>query len=115
MRITTISLVALLLTTLGCSGIKFPGVHKVPVQQGNIIEQDMIDKLRPGMTKAQIQFVLGTPLITDSFNQQRWVCLYSMIDAQSDKTKKLLAVYFNDEDQLERLTGDYAPSDAELE
>tara|TARA_B110001450_G_scaffold248291_1_gene264298 strand:- start:4190 stop:4549 length:360 start_codon:yes stop_codon:yes gene_type:complete len=115
MRITTILLITLLSVMLGCSGIKFPGVHKIPIQQGNILEQEMIDKLRPGMTKSQVRFVLGTPLITDSFNQQRWIYLYSMIDARSEKSEKMLAVYFDESDELQRLSGDYTPSAAELQ
>ena len=53
-----------LVTMTACSGgrlFQFPGVYKISITQGNIITQDMIDQLRPGMTKRQVVFVMGTP------------------------------------------------------
>jgi outer membrane protein assembly factor BamE len=78
----------------GCTYFQFPGVHKVEVQQGNIITEDMVVALRVGMTKAQVRYVMGTPLIADTFNQDRWDYFYS--NQQGAKTKKLdnLTVYF---------------------
>jgi len=52
-------------------------VHKLDIQQGNVVTQEMVDKLRPGMTRAQVRYVLGTPLVTDSFHQDRWDYFYS--------------------------------------
>lgn len=78
----------------GCAYFQFPGVHKVEVQQGNIITEDMVSALRVGMTKSQVRYVMGTPLIADTFNQNRWDYFYS--NQQGAKTKKLdnLTVYF---------------------
>ena len=60
------------------------------------------------MTKSQAQFVLGTPLIVDSFNQNQWTYFYSLTNENSKKiNKKTLVLYFDDKDQLQRLTGDY--------
>ena len=53
MRLVLLCLISLSLLSTGCSWVKFPGVHKVDVQQGNIVDQEMIDKLRPGMTKSR--------------------------------------------------------------
>ena len=61
MRLAFISLIICSLFATGCSWVKFPGVRKVEIQQGNIVDQEMIDKLRPGMTQSPVQFVLGTP------------------------------------------------------
>ena len=91
----------------GCSFVSFPSVHKIPIQQGNIVEQEMINKLLPGMTKSQAQFVLGTPLIVDSFNQNQWTYFYSLTDDNSKQNKKILVLFFDDKDQLQRLTSDY--------
>jgi len=60
-----VSLLLLLLSLTGCGSIGFPGVYKLTIQQGNIVSQEMIDKLKPGMTRAQIQFVLGNPVLAD--------------------------------------------------
>ncbi|MCR6651962.1 MAG: outer membrane protein assembly factor BamE [Cellvibrionaceae bacterium] len=63
----------LVLATLGlllnaCSYLKFPGVYRIAVQQGNIIDQKKVDQLKVGMNKRQVQFVMGSPLLTDAFS-----------------------------------------------
>jgi len=55
----------------------FPGVYKLDIPQGNILEKEKIDQIKTGMTKRQVRYVLGTPLIIDSFNQDRWDYYYS--------------------------------------
>lgn len=112
MRIAFISLIFSSVVLSGCSWFSFPGVHKVPVQQGNIIDQEMIDKLRPGMTKSQVRFVLGTPLVVDTFNQSRWDYFFSRVDSRGEKTQEQLTVYFDEESKLQRISGDYLPSSA---
>ncbi len=87
----------------------FPGVHQVPVQQGNIVTQEMVDELRPGMTKNQVRFVLGGPLAVDPFNQDRWDYFYSMTDSDGNQEREKLTVFF-EENSLVRIEGDYAPS-----
>lgn len=57
--LTSLTLVGLL-ALAGCS---FPGVYKIDIQQGNVVTQDMIDQLRPGMTRRQVRFIMGNPLI----------------------------------------------------
>jgi len=99
----------------GCSWLKFPGVHKVDIQQGNIVDQEMIDKLRPGMSMAQVQFVLGTPLVIDTFNQKRWDYFYSRISSAGIKLEERVTIYFDAEGNLTRMTGDYLPSSATTE
>ena len=115
MRIVFISLLFISLFSTGCSWIKFPGVHKVNVQQGNIIDQEMIDKLRPGMSKAQVRYVLGTPLIVDSFNQKRWDYFFYRVDSQGKRTQEQTSIYFDADDNLLRITGDYLPTGANEE
>ena len=57
----------------GCStpDINLPKIYTVEIQQGNEIDSQMLLKLKPGMTKAQVKFILGTPLIADSFHKNR--------------------------------------------
>ena len=52
------------------------GVYKLDVNQGNYLSQDMVDKLKVGMTKPQVRTVLGTPLLTPIFRDNRWDYLY---------------------------------------
>jgi outer membrane protein assembly factor BamE len=112
MRIVLICLISFTLLAGGCSWIKFPGVHKVAIQQGNIVDQEMIDKLLPGMTKSQVRFVLGTPLVTDTFNQTRWDYFYSRKSPAGKETQEQVTIFFDQDDKLERMSGDYMPTPA---
>lgn len=81
-------------------------VYKTEIQQGNVITQEMVDKLKPGMTKSQVRFVLGTPLITDPFHPERWdyIYLYKKNVTAPAETRPF-AVFF-DGDVLTRVEGD---------
>ena len=112
MRIVLFFLISFSLLSTGCSWIKFPGVHKVDIQQGNIVDQEMIDKLRMGMTKSQVRFVLGTPLVVDTFNQSRWDYYYNRVTSRGRETQEQVTVFFDAEGKLERISGDYLPTTA---
>ncbi len=94
----------------GCGSVSsfvFPGVYRISVPQGNIITQEMVDQLRPGLTKRQVTFILGTPLIRDTFDQDRWDYLYSYQPGGGERVQEKLTVYFEN-DALVRLDGDFA-------
>lgn len=95
-----------LLALAGCS---FPGVHKVDIQQGNVVTQDMIDQLRPGMTRRQVRFIMGNPLITDTFHANRWDYLYSIQPGGAQRQQERVSLVFDANDQLSGLTGDFMP------
>jgi outer membrane protein assembly factor BamE len=80
-----------------------------------MVDQEMIDKLRPGMSMAQVQFVLGTPLVIDTFNQKRWDYFYSRNSSAGIQTEERVTIYFDAEGNLTRMTGDYLPSSANTE
>lgn len=92
-----------------CSGNSFlsylPEPYKVSIQQGNVITQEMVEKLKPGMTKAQVRFVLGTPPITDIFHADRWDYVYTVKDGRKLKEERKLALFF-EKDLLARVSGD---------
>ncbi|POZ60903.1 outer membrane protein assembly factor BamE [Chromobacterium alticapitis] len=98
---------AAVIAVSGCSSLNpLDWTHKVQVQQGNYVTADAVAKLKPGMTRSQVRFLLGTPLLTDAFHANRWDYKYSdakggKLDSNSDK---LLTVYFNG-DTLERVEG----------
>ena len=96
----------------GCSQLQFPGVHKFDIQQGNIITQEMVDQLKPGMTKSQVRFVMGTPLVADSFNQDRWDYFYDIKKADGSQLREQVTILFDEEQKLVGLTGDYLPGSA---
>ncbi|WP_444929743.1 outer membrane protein assembly factor BamE [Microbulbifer sp. SSSA002] len=103
--------IAFLCALLGaCTLVKFPGVHRIEVQQGNIITQEMVDQLKPGMTRRQVQFVLGTPLLEDTYNPNRWDYVNRLRDKKGNITQKTFSVYF-DEDALVATSGDWQPAE----
>lgn len=103
----------LLLATAACS-FSLPRVHKVTVQQGNVITQEMIDRLKPGMTRSQVAFVMGEPVVRNSFDDDRWDYIYSLQIPGYYNERKRVSVYFED-GVLAYFTGDYAPTSAKEE
>ena len=88
---------AMQLCLTGCGNFTlFPGAHKIAIQQGNMIEPDMVYQLKPGMTKAQVRFVLGTPLIADTFDQDSWDYYYSRTGGDGQPIYEKFSVYFED-------------------
>ena len=88
-----------------------PKVHKIVVQQGNVITQQMVDRLKPGMTKAQAQYVMGRPVLDDLFDPNRWVYIYIYQVPDFPDTRQTLTLYFEN-DALVRFTGDFLPTPA---
>ena len=106
MRILLISLAMACLSACGFVG--FPGVYKIDVEQGNIVTQEMADQLKPGMSRRQVRFILGTPLIEDTFNQDRWDYLYAKRNGPNVLSESQITVVFEG-DNLLTVTGDYLP------
>ncbi len=79
--------------------------YKIDIQQGNVVTQEMVAKLKPGMTKAQVRFILGTPLIADAFHANRWDYVYRYQKAGKLMEERKLALFF-DQDLLQRVEGD---------
>jgi outer membrane protein assembly factor BamE len=61
---------------LGLGGCSYLRVYTIDINQGNVLTRDMVDKLKPGMTPAQVRYVLGTPLVTDTLDTSRWDYVY---------------------------------------
>lgn len=109
---------------LSACSMKMPGVDDLPglkpyrinVQQGNALTQEMVAKLKPGMTRSQVRFVLGTPMVQDAFHANRWDYVYLFTEGHKETKSRRLTVIFED-DKLLRLEGDVvgrpsAPADA---
>jgi outer membrane protein assembly factor BamE len=79
--------------------------YKIDIQQGNVVTQDMVAKLRQGMTRSQVKFVMGTPLVSDPFHTDRWDYFYEFIKGGKLKDKKRLTLVF-DQDRLAKVLGD---------
>ena len=101
---------AAFLAVAGCAGVpRIPGVtpYKVEIQQGNFVSQEMVSQLKPGMSKEQVRFLLGTPLLTDIFHADRWDYVYWRETSEGKREQRRLAVHFSD-GRLERVDGDVA-------
>ncbi len=92
----------------GCSSMHIPGVYKVDVPQGNIVTQAMVDQLHTGMSKRQVNYAMGTPLVVDVFHPERWDYIYSFQQGGHKPDKHHVTLYFEN-DQLTRIEGDYQP------
>jgi outer membrane protein assembly factor BamE len=106
MRTTFLFLCALCLAACGAEGTrKLPFVYRIDVQQGNIIEQEMLDKLRPGMDKNQVRFIMGTPAVADPFHADRWEYLFTRSKGGHRREQRHITLYFEDE-KLAYVEGD---------
>ena len=94
----------LLLSISGCNKDKIPGVYRIDVRQGNDVTQEMLNQLEPGMTKSQVAYVMGTPLLIDTFNPDRWDYIYTYQPGNGDREQRRITVFFKDE-KLNRLDG----------
>ncbi len=112
MRKFTQSLLLLIVIPLiSCSTTTYhiPGVYRIDIQQGNIFDQNMIDQLRPNMTKRQVLYVMGSPMLIDIFHKNRWDYIYlEQLGGKPHKQQKLSLLF--DKDLLVGVQGDYKPS-----
>lgn len=88
--------------------IGIPKVHRIVIQQGNVITQEMVDRLKPGMTRAQVQYVMGRPVLDDLFNANRWVYIYTVAIPDAPNEQRTVTLEFENE-LLARLSGDLKP------
>jgi outer membrane protein assembly factor BamE len=100
----------LLLTLLaGCSSGLSPlerlKPHKIDIQQGNALTQQMLDKLKLGMTQSQVRFILGTPLLVDPFHVDRWDYVYRLEKEGKVQESRRVTVIFENQ-LLKALQGD---------
>jgi outer membrane protein assembly factor BamE len=85
-----------------------PGIYSMDIHQGNIVSQEMVDQLKPGMNKRQVLFIMGTPLLQDPFHADRWDYFYSNKPSGEVRLQKRISLVFRDE-ELAGLQGDFRP------
>src|ERR1700728_276382 len=90
-------------TAVGC-------VYRINIQQGNFLDQAAVDQVKNGMTRSQVRYLLGTPMVADSFNKERWDYIYYLKKGRTRHVdSRRVTVYFDGE-KVARLD---KPSDAE--
>ncbi|MDX5363510.1 MAG: outer membrane protein assembly factor BamE [Pseudazoarcus pumilus] len=97
---------ALLLS--GCSA------YRIDVRQGNYVDQEMVAQLRKGMSRDQVRFVLGSPLVVDMFRENRWDYVYRFTEGWGDPQTRTLSLFFVD-DKLDSVEGDVLAEDGSTE
>src|SRR5882757_8541563 len=101
------SLAATSAVTTGC-------VYRMNIQQGNFLEARTVNQLQPGMTRSQVRYLLGTPMVPDAFDKERWDYLYFFKKGRWRKPEERhLIVYFK-EDKVEKFERNNVPEKAPL-
>jgi len=106
---SVIVVLALLLNACSVPKLRLPRVYKQNVQQGNVLTQDMIDQLRPGMTRSQVAFIMGEPVFRNPFDDNRWDYVYSIEVPGVFNQQQRVSLFFVEE-ELTYITGDVVPS-----
>jgi len=111
-KIRTLLFAAFAAAITGCSVDRIPGVYRIDIAQGNVITHEAAVQLQPGMTRQQVQFIMGTPTLVDTFHPDRWDYLYRVQWGNGDLENEHITVHF-DGDTVSRITGDLPPKSAE--
>ena len=98
--------------TQGRRFLGFLRPYRPDIQQGNFISREMVSQLKEGMTRDQVRFVLGTPLLTDVFHNERWDYPFRMVKGNGEMTASRLTLTFAD-DKLSRIEGGDLPTEAD--
>lgn len=93
-----------------CSTGYIPGVYRIDIRQGNVVTQEMLMRLKPGMDKQQVRFVLGSPLLIDTFHPDRWYYMYSFKPGNEQREQRTIITWFNKEGELSYISGQVKPS-----
>ena len=108
------AIILLALFSVSCSSVPGLKPYRMDVQQGNVVNSKMMAQLRPGMTKSQVRFILGTPLIQDSFHKDRWDYFYQMRKGGAVVEQRRVILDFEN-DVLKGVRGDVIPATPDTE
>ncbi|MDK9713139.1 outer membrane protein assembly factor BamE [Sulfuritalea hydrogenivorans] len=84
--------------------------YRIDVRQGNFVTQEMVAQLKPGLTREQVRFILGSPLVADMFHVDRWDYVYRFQPGKGEAQQRRLVVFFQD-NKLTRVAGDVVAED----
>ena len=89
--------------------------YRADVHQGNLVTSEMALQLEKGMTDAQVQFLLGVPLVKDPFHESRWDYVYYLRRGDGEEQVRSLTVFFNDERRVDHWTSDPLPDEQQAD
>ncbi|QXP85867.1 outer membrane protein assembly factor BamE [Methylococcus sp. Mc7] len=107
---TILSLIATL-PLAACTYVdRIPFLYHLDIHQGNIVSQEMVDQLKPGMNRRQVTFIMGSPLTVSPFHDDRWDYVYSNQPGGEERVQRRISLMF-DQDELVGLQGDFKPGE----
>ncbi|MDR2209438.1 MAG: outer membrane protein assembly factor BamE [Azoarcus sp.] len=102
---------AVVATAFVLTACSFFAPYRIDVRQGNYIDDAMLEQLKPGMTREQVRFALGSPLVVDVFHADRWDYVYRFKPGNRSKIEQRAVSVFFVDDKLDRVEGDTTPAD----
>ncbi|KAA0018343.1 outer membrane protein assembly factor BamE [Salinicola corii] len=106
--------VVLLLAVSLIAGCSYFGVYKRDIPQGNLITQDMVSQLHPGMSRSQVAYIMGTPLLEAPFSSDQWDYVFYLDEAYGGTVQKRLTLTFQDDQLVDIAKSGDMDSDVEL-
>jgi len=113
MRNFSLLLATLILLSIGGCKLADKLIYTVDIQQGNVLTQKLVDNLRPGMTKRQVNIVLGTPAVVSPFHHDQWDYVAVYLHRGEKISRTILSLTF-EQDRLVKIEGDYLPEASDL-
>lgn len=104
-----------MLSVSGCSSVTNKLVYRIDINQGNYVEQQAVDQLKFGMTKEQVRYVLGSPMLVENGYPDTWYYIYHHTEGHNDPVQKNLIVKFNHSGSLVNIAGDFHDADSFFE
>lgn len=89
-------------------------IYKLDVQQGNVVTQEAVNQLKPGMNKRQVRYIMGSPLLVDVFHQTRWDYVYTNQPGGEARQQRKISLFF-EADVLKGVEGDFKPGELPVE
>jgi outer membrane protein assembly factor BamE len=96
-QIFPLILVLCCLTIISSCAEWLPEAHRLDLQQGNTVKLEQLESIKIGMTKAEVRKIMGSPMLSDPFHDQRWDYIYRFIPNKGFERKSLLTLYFEDD------------------
>ncbi len=94
---TQVLLISSCIAALGACAEWLPEAHKLDLQQGNTVKLAQLEAIAIGMTKSEVRKIMGSPMLSDPFHNQRWDYIYRFIPNKGFERKSLLTLYFEDD------------------
>jgi outer membrane protein assembly factor BamE len=104
-----------ILLALAAATVLAACVYRPTIQQGNLLLTSDIDQIKPGMTRSQVRYILGTPMVSDPFEPNRWDYVYTLQQGRSSHIDRSHFIVYFDGDKVSRVENRNAPVETETQ